>query len=356
MQSAPVRIDTPLVRSRIKGDRPVSEIIMSFHSIYRFILLLIVPLTAIAADPVAEMAEFSVFGKVGLDELAKSGVKTATGARMNTARYLSTQSCYIIPKPPDQVLAAMKRFDPTAHRELKVYLDGELPASPSTASFAKLNSAPQNSAVQALSAATKAMSPDLQISRAEAQKYAAGQPVFAFWADLLAKRAQDFVAGGASRQAPYDHSRNPVQPGEELNGLMKQQPKVSRQFGGFLGATGLLGGKGSLPADNYWQLLEVEDVGVVTLGASYTRATSGGGAQIADGFYYASGGYNVALTLYQLWPVSTTGAASTLVWRGDFISANTLGDLHGVERLASEGAMRKDISKAAAIFLRENSR
>ena len=334
----------------------MSKIIMSLNCIYRFVLLLIVPATVIAADPVTEMGEFSVFGKVGLDELAQSGVKTATGAPMSTPRYLSTQTCFIIPKPPDQVLAAMKRFDPTAHRELKVYLHSELSGSPSAASFAKLNNPPQSSAVQALSAATKAMSPDLQISRAEAQKYSAGQPVFAFWTDLLAKRAQDFAAGGASRQAPYDHSKNPVQPGQELNGLMKQQPKVNRQFGGFLGATGLLGGKGSLQADNYWQLLEVEDVGVVTLGASYTRTTPGGGAQLADGFYYASGGYNVALTLYQLWPVNTGGQTSTLVWRGDFISANTLGTLHGIERLASEGAMRKDISKAATIFLRENSR
>ena len=329
---------------------------MSFNRIFRLALCIIVPTTVLGADPVTEMGDFSVFGKVGLEELAQSGVKTATGAPMSTPRYLSTQSCFVIPKPPDQVLAAMKRFDPTAHRELKVYLHVELPASPSPANFAKLNSAPENSAVQALSAATKAMSPDLQVSRAEAQKYSAAQPVFAFWSDLLAKRALDFAAGGASREAPYDHAKNPVQPGQELNALMKQQPKVSRQFGNFLSSTGLLGGKGSLSTDNYWQLLEVEDVGVVTLGASYARTTPGGGAQLADGFYYASGGYNVALTLYQLWPVNVNGRASTLVWRGDFISANTLGNLHGIERLASEGAMRKDISKAANIFLRENSR
>jgi hypothetical protein len=356
VQSSLERIDTPVVRSTIKAGILFSEFIMSFNCIHRFILFLIVPVTVIAADPVTEMGEFSVFDKVDLGQLAQSGIKTATGAPMSTARYLSTQSCFIIPKPPDQVLAAMKRFDPTTHRELKVYLNTELPASPSTASFAKLNSAPENSAVQALSAATKAMSPDLQVSRAEAQKFSAGQPVFAFWTELLAKRAQDFVAGGASREAPYDHAKNSVQPGQELSGLMKQQPKISRQFGGFLGATGLLGSKGSLQADNYWQLLEVEDVGVLTLGASYTRAMPGGGAQLADGFYYASGGYNVALTLFQLWPVNAGGRASTLVWRGDFISANTLGTLHGIERLASEGAMRKDISKAATIFLRENSR
>ena len=302
------------------------------------------------------MAEFSVFGKVDLAELAKGEIKTAAGTPMSTARYLSVQSCFVIPKPPAQVIAAMKRFDPTAHRELKVYLHSDLPATPSTSNFSKLNSPPSNSAVKALATATEKMSPDLQLSRAEAQKYSAGQPVFAFWTNVLTKRAQDFAAGGAAAEAPYDHTSNAVRPGQEFSGLVRQQGTVNRQFNGFLGNTGLLGGKGSLKPDLYWELLEVEDEGVLTLGASYSRPTAGGGAQIADGLYYASGGYNVALTLYQLWPVEIGGRASTLVWRGDFISANSLGDLHGVERLASESAMRKDILKAATIFQRENGR
>ena len=95
---------------------------------------------------------------------------------------------------------------------------------------------------------------------------------------------------------------------------------------------------------------------MLTLGASYHRSTAGGGSQLADGLYYASGGYNVALTLYQLWPVEIGGRPSTLAWRGDFISANSLGGLHGIERLASESAMRKDILKAATIFQRESGR
>ena len=319
------------------------------------VLLLALPGATRAADPVSEMAEFSVFGKVDLVELAKGDIKTATGAPMSTARYLSVQSCFVIPKPPAEVIAAMKRFDPTAHRELNVYLHTDLPAAPSAANFSKLNNPPDNSAVQALKAATSRMSPELQVSRAEAQKFSAGQSVFAFWTDLLAKRAQDFAAGGAAREAPYDHTGNAAQPGQELAGLVRQQAKVNRQFGGLLGATGLVGGKGALRPDLYWELLEVEDEGVLTLGASYTRAT-GGGAQIADGLYYASGGYNVALTLYQLWPVEAGGRASTLVWRGDFISANSLGDLHGIERLASESAMRKDILKATKVLQRDSIR
>ncbi len=321
-----------------------------------FALALAFPVVVLAADPVAEMAQFSVFGKIDLTALAKGEVKTAASPPMSTARYLSVQSCFVIPNPPASVIDAMKRFDPTTHRELKVYLHTDLPAAPAAANFSKLNHPPDNSAVKALGAATAKMSPELQISRAEAQKYSAGQPVFAFWIDLLTKRAQDFVAGGAAREAPYDHTSDPVQPGQELATLVRQQGRVDRQFGSFLGQTGLIGGKGALKPELYWELLAVEDDGVLTLGASCHRPTAGGGAQIAEGLYYASGGYNVSLTLYQLWPVAIAGRASTLVWRGDFTSAKSLGELHGIERLASEGAMRKDILKAVTAFQRDSSR
>ena len=115
----------------------------------RFLFLLL-PVSLLAADPVSEMAEFSVFGKVDLAGLAKGDIKTAAGAPMNTARYLSVQSCFVIPRTPGQVIAAMKEFDPTAHRELKVYLHSDLPASPSASNFAKLNNPPGNSAVKSL--------------------------------------------------------------------------------------------------------------------------------------------------------------------------------------------------------------
>ena len=322
----------------------------------RFLACAAVIPTAAFADPVSEMASFSVFGKVDLGELANGQVKTAAGAPMNTPRYLSVQSCFVIQKTPAQVVQAMKQFDPAAHRELKVYLHSDLPGSPSAANFSKLTNPPGNSAVKALSAATGKMAPELQVSRAEAQQFSEGMPVFDFWTEVLTKRAQDFASGGARAEPPYDHTSAAVQSGKEISGLVRQQVQVSKQFSGFLGATGLIGGKGSLKPDLYWELLEVEDEGVLTLGASYTRGTPGGGYQAADGLYYASGGYYVALTLYQLWPVEVGDYPSTLVWRGDFISAASLGDLHGVERIASEGAMKKDISKAVTVFKSEAGR
>ncbi len=118
-----------------------------------------------------------------------------------------------------------------------------------------------------------------------------------------------------------------------------------------LGQTGIGRGAGSLTPELYWELLDVDDQGVVTLGASYERAP-----QAAEVSYYASGGYYVALTLYQLWPVTANGKASTLVWRGDMISSAALADLHGVERLGSESAMMKDIAKAITLFRKDTAR
>jgi len=92
------------------------------------------------------------------------------------------------------------------------------------------------------------------------------------------------------------------------------------------------------------------------LGASYNRSGAAGTYQYADVLYYASGGYYVALTLHQLWPVTVDGKPSTLVWRGDMISSAELGSLHGVERLGSESVMMKNITKAVTLFRRETGR
>jgi hypothetical protein len=227
-----------------------------------------------------------------------------------------------------------------------------------------LKNAPDNGPVRTFVADTQTLSADLQISKDEAKKFPAGgaggggampASVVAFWADVLSSRTKSFVSGGTSGQPPYDHSGKAIRPSDELNGLLREQGKIQRQFSGLLGATGIGRGAGSLTPQLYWELLDVDDQGVVTLGADYNRAGEGGSYQAADVLFYASGGYYVALTLYQMWPVTVDGKASTLVWRGDMISAPSLASLHGVERLGSESVMMKQISKAVTLFRRDTS-
>ena len=331
------------------------------------LLLLLVSrlgLTTARADAVSDLASFSIFGKVDLAQLAKSDVKTAHGPPMSNPRFLAAQSCYVAPGSASQQIEALRRWDPTRHRELKVFLHSDLPLSPTAANFEQLKNAPGNSSVRSFVTATQKLGPELQVSREEAKKFSAGAgggggtmpaSVAAFWADVLTARAKSFVSGGMSAQPPYDHAGPSVRASDEVNGLLREQGKIRTQFSGFLGATGIGRGAGSLKPELYWELLDVDDQGVVTLGASYNRGGAGGTYQAADVLYYASGGYYVALTLYQMWPVTIEGKSSTLVWRGDMISAASLGSLHGVERLASESVMMKNITKAVAFFRRDTS-
>lgn len=310
------------------------------------LLLLTGASISLRADPASELASFSVFDKVDLNELAKGDAKTVHGPPMG-GRFLSVQSCYVTSGAPARQVEALRKWNPTRHSELKVFLHSDLSSSPNAANFSKIGS---ESAARGLLAATQKMGTDLQISKEEAKKSTGNAA--AFWGEVLASRASSFVRGGTAAQPPYDHTGETIKPNEELNSLLRQQDKIRKQFAGLLASTGIGRGAGG-SAELYWELLEVDDASVVTLGASYNRAGGGGTHQAADVLYYASGGYYVALTLYQMWPVTIDGKASTLVWRGDMISAASLASLHGVERLASESAMVKDISKAVTFLRRD---
>src|SRR6476469_3168865 len=325
-------------------------------------LMLIAAPRSVCADPISELASFSIFDKVDLAQLAKSDVKTAHGPPMKNSRFLAIQSCYVAPGSAAQQMEALRRWNPAKYRELKVFLHSDLTSNPGPSSFERLKNAPDNASVRSFVNATQKLSPELQISMDEAKRFSAPAggggggiippAVVAFWTDVLTGRTKSFVSGGMAAQPPYDHAGPSVRASEEVNGLLRDQGKIRQQFSGLLGATGIGRGAGSMPAELYWELLDADDHGVVTLGASYSRG-AGGTYQAADVLYYASGGYYVALTLHQLWPVTVDGKPSTLVWRGDMISSAELGSLHGVERLGSESVMMKNITKAVTLFRRE---
>jgi hypothetical protein len=327
------------------------------------LLVLRLGLTTASADAISDLASFSVFGKVDLAQLAKSDLKTAHGPPMSNPRFLAVQSCYVVTgSSPAQQMEALRRWNPAQHRELKVFLHSDIPSNPGPANFEKLKNAPNNASVRSFVNATQKLSSDLQVSKDEAKKFSAGTgggggvippAVVAFWTDVLTARTKSFVSGGMAAQPPYDHAGPSVRASDEVNGLLREQGKIRQQFSGLLGATGIGRGAGSLKPELYWELVDVDDQGVVTLGASYSRGGADGTYQAASVLYYASGGYYVALTLYQLWPVTVDGKPSTLVWRGDMTSAALLGTLHGVERLGSESVMMKNISRAVTAFRRE---
>jgi hypothetical protein len=313
-----------------------------------------------AADPLSELSGFSVFDKIDLTQLARSDAKTAHGPPMSNSRLLSVQSIYVLPGAPAPHLEAMRNWNPSEHHEPKVFLHGDLSGAISESSFARIKSAPDNGPVRTLVNATAKMSNDLQLSREEAARWKGGNAALSaaggdFWMGVLAGRARALISGGTSAQPPYDHAGPSIKAGEELNGLLREQSKIRKQFAGLLDSSGIGRGAGSLKPDLYWELLNADNVAVATLGAFYSRNASGA-VQAADTFYYSSGGYYVTLTLHQMWPVDIDGKPHTLVWRGDMVSSAALADLHGVEKLGSESAMMKDVAKSIARFRQERGR
>lgn len=275
-------------------------------------------------DPVTELASFSVFNSADLAQL-QGEAKPVRGPAMSNSRFQSVQTCWVSPGAPAQVAGALRSFNPAQHGELKVLLHAN------GTNFSPLGRAPENAAVQWLQNATAQKSNELQISKEEAGKSA---PFAQFWSGILSARA----AAGVFSQPSYENTGKNIRPGDEINSLLSEQGKIKKQF------SGVIGGKG----EQYWELLDVDSKGVLTLGASFNK-----GMQFADVLYYASGGYYAAITLYQLWPVEAGGKAATLVWRGDLISSGEVGDLRGVERLGAESAMLKDVSKSVRGFRRD---
>ena len=110
----------------------------SFALLCSAALTLLLPAVVSAADPVSELAEFSVFGKVDPATLVKGEIKTAAGPPMSTERYLSVQACLVVPQPPSRVIEGMRHFDPTAHRELKVFLHSDLTSPPTAVAFTQV--------------------------------------------------------------------------------------------------------------------------------------------------------------------------------------------------------------------------
>src|SRR6266481_9852552 len=104
-------------------------------SLLLLLLVLCLGLTTARADAVSDLASFSIFDKVDLAQLAKSDVKTAHGPPMSNPRFLAVQSCYVVPGSPNQQVEALRRWDATRHRELKVFLHSDLPLSPTPANF-----------------------------------------------------------------------------------------------------------------------------------------------------------------------------------------------------------------------------
>ena len=301
------------------------------------------------ADPVAELAAFASLKNVDLAKLSAGEVQVGRGPAMSFPRGLAIESAFVVKAPVARTLELLRQWSPTRHPELKVWLHGELPAKPVPDDFRRLATAPMNGPVKALIAATEkydAAKPGVNLSAEEAKAFAAGAvPWSSAWSGVLLARAQAGHAGGLARQPAYAWKGESISAADELTRMLKEVPKVRAQFSGIVSAVN----SGSGKTAHYWELFDVEGQAALSLGATFEKVTAGG-AQTADVQYYASGGYFVLATFYQMWPVE----GGTLVWRGDFISSPELGELRGMERMGSGAVMMKQIKQFVTAFLKDS--
>jgi len=309
------------------------------------------------ADPVADLARYSVFPQVDLSSLAGGKVLTNHSTGLGFPRDLTVQAVYVIHAPVARTLDMHKNWDAAKHSELKVYLHHDFSTHPSIADFSV--AIPENPAGRKLIEATQKLPDfgDLQLSKAEvaAYKNSGSAGVKDFWSQVLFRRASAFTQHGLSGQPPYDSADGSARVAEEVSRLLGEQPKVRAAFRPLIQQSPLGGGTGSLPLLPYWEMFDVEGQGAFSLGAACS-VQSADSAQFLDLQYYASGGYYVYVTLYQMWPVTVDGKPATLVWRVDTISSLSLSDLRPFERMGSGAAMMKDIQRIINFFQRDMGR
>jgi hypothetical protein len=312
------------------------------------------------ADPIADLAKYSVFSQVDLSSLSAGKIATARGAPLGFPRDLTVQSLYLVHQPVARTLAMHQQWDPGSHSELKVLLHHDFSTHPTLADFSA--SIPGTSAVRKLAEATEKLPDlgDLQLSKSEAATFknsggggAFPSSVQSFWSQLLFHRATAFLQRGLSGQPPYDSADGSVRIADEVGRLLREQPKVRAAFRPIIDASPLGGGAGSVSP--YWELFDVEGEAAFSLGSS-SSVQAGDSAQMADLQYYASGGDYAFVTLYQMWPVTVGGKPATLVWRVDSISSLSLSDLPAFQRMGSGAAMMRDIQRIITFFEKDMGR
>jgi len=313
------------------------------------------------ADALADLAKYSALPAVDLSSLSAGKVVTARSPSLGTPRDLAVQAVYLVHAPLARALDMHKNWDATRHPELKVYLHRDFSTHPTPADFSA--SIPDNSAVSKLAAATEKLPAmgELQLSKVEAATFKRSDgggfspAVRDFWSKVLFGRASAFLQHGLSGEPPYDTNDGPIRVGEEVSRLLREQPNVRAAFRPIIDKSPLGGGTGSAPLAPYWELINEQGDGVLTLGAACS-VQAGDSAQLLDLQYYASGGFYAYVTLYQMWPVTVDGKAATLVWRVDSISTQSIADLGPFDRMGSGSAMMKEIQRIINLFQKDIGR
>lgn len=315
-----------------------------------------------ASDPLESLKKFSSFPKIDVNRLMGGEILSQRGPLMNFPNGISSQICFFVPAPPEEVLRQFQTWDPTSCASLKVYASSALKNPCGLKEFKKLRLDPGNRPVKWLlekTLATTSGESDLNLSRSEAQELSgcvrndpSPDAVSSCWAKLLFARAAAFQHKGLGGVMPYETGEEPLSPAEHIRILLQEQAKITQEFVPILQKTGMLndvsGGSSLQPSYN-WSFFEADHHATLNLGAIYQLAI-GDHYQLMDIDYYASSTYYASATLYEIWPIHDGKKTGSLVWRGDFLAAPMLRYTKGIERIAYGAIMIQEIKKEIRCF------
>ncbi|MEA3211032.1 MAG: hypothetical protein QOE70_4089 [Chthoniobacter sp.] len=297
-----------------------------------------------AADPRQAIAAFSSLGSITLEKLATGTIAIESNTSMQLARGISSQACYFVAAPVEQVREFLPTWDGKVHPELEILDHRDFQNEQEAAALRFDEKLPP--IVQLMNEMRKPES--LQLTRQERAQLPATlstETAQAYWDAILRARWRNFAASGLKPNSGGFDVRN------ELKTLLAEEPKAAAHFAALLAETPITKDSPCFPVNCYWSLSNVNKIAAVSLGAIYRKDN-----QIADLEFYVSSGYLTALTLYELYPIEAGGKTGTLVWQGNFASSDLLAGAFGLKRKIAGRAMEGDALQKIRLFQKDATR
>lgn len=311
-----------------------------------------------------EALKKSVFARDDLSKLQAGQVLGKRSTIDQLASVMSVQNCFLVAKAPDQVAAALLKWNPVSHPELGIMLHESVERPPVPKNFSRLALDPSQSRAKALidksMRQTQGGGP-LNLSKAESAQLQAANSgpnsLSTAWRDILMARAANYQAAGITQAPPYENGASKTSLSAQIQGLVKEIPGITQNFAGLLGVAFNNPGAEKQGEACYWEFLQVQREGTLLLGAvTQVNDPSGNGkVQVADFQYYVSNSFSSALILYDLIPVEVQGRPATLVWRSDFVFIPSAVSGSGMERMATENILLLEVQKSIKCFLKDLS-
>jgi hypothetical protein len=312
-------------------------------------------LVTVKADPVGEIAGYSVLSKEQIQSALEGTIESTRGPGFSLLRGIQTQSVFRSKLAPAALALALEQWDPTTHLELGTALHQPLKAGEALDSLKMLTEQSDIGLIAKLLPSLLAAVdhpgrwPLLDEEQARLNKAAPkNNKAAADWLDdVLARRSEAVLRGGLQAALPILIDGQKAGPGDEINLLLNQTPETSKRFSGLIATA--MNGKGGT-GRGYWEVFHADHDPDICLGQAW-KASVGNRYQVLDAQYYVSTGYYVSVTLYEIYPVE----GGSLVWRGDYLSAPMLSSTKGMERMAYALIMQKETKKAVEAFLKDQS-